>query len=257
MRWIFIMTIVVAAALSAQAVVLENDFEGETPGTLPAGWSVASPWGEWAPGPAFAEVASAPGGGQALKFWLGTDWAQYGASSGEVDTPYLTVNDPANDKLSIVFDMWKENWRTWQVAGDQTWFPGGGIHMNDNPAGPNEMYVGRDGPAPADLTDVPEAEWIHVEMFFDAATDYWETSVTYPSGSGGATFSGTNSNDIAGQFWFGGWAFKSTMDAAPTPPGGVYDNVVYIDNFRMEIVPEPVTLSLLGFAGLALLRRQR
>jgi len=49
---------------------------------------------------------------------------------------------------------------------------------------------------PVSLTDVPEAEWIHVVMDFNAGTDAWTTSVTYASGSGGGTFAGTNTNNI-------------------------------------------------------------
>lgn len=262
MRWTLVPVILLAGAVAVSAAVLEDDFETTPVGSLPAGWTVATPWGDWAPGPVFAEVAASPTGGQALKFWHGTDWAGggYGASSGEVDTPFIAVGDPAGDKIKIEFDMWKENWRTWQVGGDQAWinsFPGAAIHMNDNPAGPNEMYVGRDGPSPADLADAPEAEWMHVSLFYDAATGNYSNVVSYASGSGGGTFTGTDDNDIAGQFWFGGWAFQSTMDAAPAPPGGIYDNVVYLDNFRMEVVPEPTTLALLGLAGVALLRRRR
>ena len=110
----------------------------------------------------------------------------------------------------------------WQAAGDQSYFPPGGIHMNDDPAKPNWMYVGNDGSVPADvLTDVPEGAWIHVDISFDAASDFWQTTVSYASGSGGGTFSGTRSDvDVVGEFWFGGWAFKSTMDAAPIPPAG-------------------------------------
>jgi hypothetical protein len=255
MRWTLVPILILAGAVAASAVVLEDDFESTAIGALPAGWGVVTPWGDWAPGPVTAEVAASPTGGQALMFVLGTDWGSYGASSGEVQTPFLAVGDPANDKLSIQFDMWKENWRTWQMLGDQSSVPV--IHMNDNPAGPNEMYVGRDGPAPADLADVPESEWVSIDMAFDAATDAWEYSVNYASGSGGGTFNGTSDAEIAGQFWFGGWAFQTTMSADPVPPGGEFDNVVYIDNFRMEVVPEPATMTLLGLAGLALLRRRR
>jgi hypothetical protein len=260
MRWSLVPILVLSGAVAVSAAILEEDFESTAIGALPAGWTVATPWGDWAPGPVTAEVAASPTGGQALMFVHGTDWGSYGASSGEVDTPFIAVSDPATDKISIQFDMWKENWRTWQVAGDQAWvnsFPGAAIHMNDNPAGPNEMYVGRDGPAPADVPDAPESEWISVSLYYDAATGQYSNSVSYASGSGGGTFTGTDDNEIAGQFWFGGWAFQSTMDAAPTPPGGEYDNVVYIDNFRMETIPEPATMTLLGLAGLALLRRRR
>jgi hypothetical protein len=141
------------------------------------------------------------------------------------------------------------------MAGDQSYFPPGGIHMNDNPDYPNEMLVGHDD-LPSDLQNVPEGQWIHVETVFYAESDQWTTAVTWGGGGGGA-FSGTSTNDIAGQIWFGGWAFKSTMDAAPVPPGGVYDNVWYIDNFSLEVVPEPSVFLLAGLGLLALLRRKK
>lgn len=258
MRKMLIPVILLAGALAVSAAVLEENFEATPLGALPAGWSMITPWGDWAPGLAYAEVAPSPTGGQALKFWHGTDWASYGGSSGQVNSPALAVGDPTNDKILIEFDMWKENWRTWQVFTDITsWFPAAGLHMNDDPNKPNYMFVGRDGPDPADLMDVPEAEWVRVSLYYDAETGVYSNVISYASGSGGGTFTGVSDKDIGGQFRFGGWAFKTTMDAAPTPPGGNYDNAVYIDNFRMQVIPEPTTMALLGLAGVALLRRRR
>jgi hypothetical protein len=233
-----------------------TDFEGDAPGTLPAGWYVATPWGSWADGPITAEVAAAPGGGQALEVVWGTDFASYAAAASSGETGYtldMSGIDGANAQMHVEFDFWKENWRVWQVFGDQTWFPPGGLHMSDDPLKPNWMYVGRDGGTTADLSDVPGGAWIHVEMDFDSSTDAWSTTVSYASGSGGGTFNGTSANDIAGECWFGGWAFQSTMDMAPAVP---YDNVLYIDNFLFTVVPEPSSLVLLAVAGLAVRRRR-
>jgi hypothetical protein len=58
--------------------------------------------------------------------------------------------------------------------------------------------------------------------------------VSYASGSGGGTFTGTNAVDIFGEIWFGGWFFKSTA-------GGwdpvVYENAWYVDNFSVSVAP--------------------
>jgi hypothetical protein len=234
-----------------------TDFESDTPGTLPAGWYITTPWGDWAPGPITAEVGAAPGGGQALCVQWGTDWASYDASSGETGyTMDLGGMDPTTASMHVEYDFYKENWRVWQVFGDQSWFPPGGVHMNDDPTKPNWMYVGRDGGDTADLDDVPESAWIHVESDFDAATDAWTTTVSYATGSGGGTFEGASENDVVGEIWFGGWAFRSTMDMEPSPPGGTYENVLYIDNFALTVIPEPAALALLALGGLALLRRR-
>ena len=264
MRKLSVLTIVslLCFAGSAFAVGYSNDFEVEPVGSLPVGWYLLTPWGDWAPGPITASVQAAPGGGQALEVVWGTDWTNYGASSGETGYTLDTTGYKGGPAvLKVEYDFWKENWRVWQVFGDQSWFPPGGIHMNDNPAGPNEMYVGRDGPAPPDLADVPESAWVHVSGVYNDSTGLWQTSVTYAGGSGGGVFGGTYAtpNTIVGEYYFGGWAFKSTMDAAPVPPGGEYDNVLYIDNFSLSVVPEPGTISLVGagLIGLLALRRRK
>jgi hypothetical protein len=251
-----IIPILAALALSvgAGAVNYSTDFEADAVGTLPDGWYLATPWGDWAPGPITAAVQAAPGGGQALKVVWGTDWESYGASSGETGyTLDMTGLDPENSILSVSYDFNKVNWRVWQMFGDQTYVPPGGIHMNDDPNKPNWMYVGRDGGDTPDLSDVPENMWIHVESTFDSATNQWNTSVGWTGGGG--NFNGISENAIAGQYWFGGWAFQSTMDAAPIPPGGQYFNSLFIDNFSFEVIPEPAALMLLGVGVLALRRR--
>ncbi len=230
-----------------------NNFEAEALGTLPAPFTVATPWGDWAPGPVTAEVAAAPGGGQAMKVVWGTDWANYGASSGELDcTLDMTGIDPATAILSVSYDFYKQNWRVWQVFGDQSWFPPGGLHMNDNPTLPNEMVVGTDdyNNTTQHLYDVPENAWVHVASAYDAGTGVWQTAVTYGSGTGGGTFGGTYAtpNPVAGQYWWGGWAFQSTM-------GGQDENVLYIDNLNFGVTPEPASLLLIGLAALVLRRR--
>ena len=261
MKHLAIVAVALALAAPAFGAGYSNNFDSETPGTLPAGWNIIS-WGGY--GPVTAVVAPEPGGGtgQALKLVWGTDWASYGASGGDVQSPLLAPADPTTASLRYEFDLWKENWRVWQASGDNSWFPPGGVLTNDNPAGPNWMYVGRDDSnPPADLTDVPEAAWVHIVMSYNASTGVWATSVTYGGGGGGGAFTGTATSLVAGQFDIGGWAFKSTMDASPRPPGGIYDNATYIDNFSMEVtdVPEPSSLLALGgvLPALALLRRRR
>jgi hypothetical protein len=125
--------------------------------------------------------------------------------------------------------------------------------MNDNPNGPGQMYVGQD--ATVTLLDVPSA-WVHVVQEFDAGTNAWTARVSYASGSGGGTFTGTNENDIIGDFFYGGWAFQTTMDDGYGVGQGVYENAIYVDNVSLSIentqVPEPTGLLALasGLAGL-------
>jgi hypothetical protein len=238
-----------------------NNFEAESIGTLPAGWTVIG-WGDWAPGPLTANVQAGPTGGQALKLVLGTDWANYGASSGEAH--YTMAGGAGVSTMSVSYDMWIENWRVWRIAGDQSWVPPAGWHQNDSPADPNTMVVGTDDYGSANkMTDVPEDAWIHFEASYDSASGNWQTTVSYAGGGGGGAFSGTYAtpNAIAGEYFIGGWAFQSTMDASPTPPGGTYENALYLDNFALTYgeIPEPGTLSMfvLGLLGLAAFRRKK
>lgn len=270
MKLLILLALGVMLAAPVVADSYSNDFEGDTPGELPDDWYLATPWGDWAPGPIEAYVDMRPDGrGQALKIVWGTDWGQYGASSGEVGYTLGAPADPQMALLTYEYDFYKWHWGVWQVTGDQSWFPPGGLHMNDNatpdPPPPDgdprgEMFVGRDGPWPADLHDVPELEWVHVETVFNSMTDEWMTRVSYPGG-GGDLFEGLSENGIAGEWFFGGWAFKSTMDQWAEYYGeGNYDNYVYIDNFAIsvELIPEPGTL--FGFAsvlGLLALRRRK
>lgn len=240
----------------AMAVDYSTDFEADAAGTLPAGWYLATPWGDWAPGPITAGVEAAPGGGQALKVVWGTDWASYGASSGETGyTMDVTGIDTANGELTVSYDMYRENWGVWMMFGDQSGLAPAGIHMNDDPGKPNHGVVGTTDYAQTQylMTDMPEAAWIHFEATYNSGTGDWMTTVSYTSGSGGGTFSGTYATpaEIAGEYWFGGWAFQSTMDAG----SGVYDNALYIDNFSMTVTPEPTSLLLISLAGLFIRRR--
>jgi hypothetical protein len=257
MKRTLLLALSMATSSSVFAVVYTNDFESDTTGVLPTGWTSAG-WGDFAPGPISGTVETAPTGGQALKISWGTDWASYGASSGELDYTFnMTGIDPSKSIFHYEYDMYKSNWRVWQVSGDNTWFPPAGIHMNDEPTNSNKMVVGTDDYSKTGqmLTDVPENAWIHVVMDFNSETDAWQTAISYDSGSGGGLFSGTSTNDVLGQFCFGGWAFKSTMDNG----GGVYDNAVYLDNIKLSVnpVPEPATLSILGIGALAMMLRKK
>lgn len=258
---LLILAIIVSMAGTTFAVSYFNDFESESIGSLPTGWYTIG-WGDWAPGPLIANVQAGPTGGQALKLVWGTDWASYGASSGEAG--YTMPGGAGATTMSVSYDMWFENWRVWRVAGDQSWVPPAGWHANDSPADPNTMVVGTDDyGSPNKMTDVPEGAWVHFVATYNSATGDWQTIVSYGGGSGGGTFSGTYTapNPIAGEYFIGGWAFKSTMDANPTPPGGTYDNALYIDNFSLTYgeIPEPGTISMLvlGLLGLAAYRRKK
>ena len=250
------LVLMMACALvgGAGAATYSTDFEGDAVGTLPAGWYLATPWWDGAPGPVTSEVAAAPGGGQAQKVVWGTDWASYGASSGETGyTLDIGAVDPANSTMTVSYRFYKQNWRIWQVFGDQSWFPPAGIHMNDDPNNPNAMVVGTDDYNSTDkLTNVPENTWINVSSTYNSGTGEWSTAVMWPTGGG--VFGGTYAtpNDIVGEYFFGGWAFQSTMDAG----GGVsYDKALYNDNFAITVIPEPASLLLLALGTLALRRR--
>jgi hypothetical protein len=257
-RLVIFATLAFAFAAPAFAASYSNDFEGEAVGTLPAGWYEAQWWDSGA-GLVHGTVQAAPGGGQALAIVWETDWALgYDNSNGEVGYTLGVGGDSA--QLHYEYDMWRYNWAIWVATGDQTWFPPGGLHMNDNPdVGPNHMFVGRDGPEPPDLTDVPEGDWVHVVTDFDAATDQWVTTISYGGGSGGGVFTGMSDVPVVGQWWMGGWAFQSQMDTWINRGFYTsYENVIYIDNFMVSVVPEPATL--LGFAsvlGLLALRRRK
>jgi len=107
------------------------------------------------------------------------------------------------------------------------------------------------------LTDCPLDEWMHVETTFNAATDQWTTSVSYTSGSGGGTFSGTNAEDVTGEIFWGGWFFEYIADGWDPV---VYENAWYIDNFSVSVtpIPEPSVflLASLGLPALLALRRR-
>lgn len=258
MKYIVMLVLLIALAAPAFATTTySNDFESDALGTLPTGWSLSGSWGEFAPGPVTAEVVAGPTGGQAIKIVFGTDWASYGSSSGELDSPTFAPADGQNAAFRYEYDFRKENWAIWQQAGDQI-YAAGSIAASDESTAAGQLTVGGQGP----LTNVPEASWIHVINEFNSATDVWTTKVTYAGTE--HTFTGISTEPVYGQFWFGGWAFQSTMD---TGTGG-YANAIYLDNFSMSItdaptpsVPEPGSLAALlcgmvGLGGFATRRRR-
>lgn len=252
MRGALVTLAVVALAIPAFAVDYSNNFESETIGTLPAGWSVVTPWGSWAPGTITAEVAAAPGGGQAMKVVWDTDWANNtGAASGEVDCNIdLGGLDGNTAVMTASYDFYNVSDRVWQ------WFNDNGtgtanLQMGDDPGSDGAMNV-NDAAA---LTDVPINAWVHVCQSINAGTGDWAVIVSYSGGSGGGTFFGTadpSATSLIGQYSWGGWMFQLQSDAAPAVP---YDNGLYVDNFCISYTPEPASLLILGLGGLLLRRR--
>ncbi len=229
-----------AALLCAPAfgVSYSNDFEGDTIGLLPLdpGWYIFTPWGDWAPGPVTATVEAGPTGGKVLSVVWGTDWGSYSASSGEVG--YTMAGAELDTRITVEYDFWVENTGIWEMFGDQASGPLVGGHLNDDNTKRDWMYVGRDDGSgdPADITDIPQAAWIHYEGTYDKITGVMDSTVSFTGGSGGFTqhLEGLTA-DIQFEYWWGGWAFdwQMLLGNEGTPREGTYDHALYIDNFTM------------------------
>jgi hypothetical protein len=171
-------------------------------------------------------------GSQALKLSFENNWDVHtdNYSNGFVTGPLLNSGDPANDTLTMEFDLYKDNWRAWQLVGDNDAdMPVGGVHLNDNPGHEGEAWINSyESANPPDLTDWPVEEWIHVSTTFNSATDTW--SATYTYGGTDHNFNGTNEHDIAPQFFFGGWMYKSQLDRVGADGGPFTESVLWLDN---------------------------
>ena len=257
----FLLMAVIAAFMlgsgSAFADYYENDFETDTIGLLPLdpGWYLATPW--WGTHTIDAVVRAGPTGGQVLSIEFDTTFAVENFSSGEVG-----YTMPANGWTLITaeFDFWVENTGIWQMFGDQASGPLLGGALNDDNTKRDWMYVGRDDGSgdPADILDIPDGAWIHYVGTYDKGTGVMDSTVSFVGGSGGFTQQLTGrTDDIAGEYWWGGWGFDFQMLSGNegTPREGTYDHTWYIDNFSMRAVPEPGTMLLIGFGLLALISR--
>ncbi len=268
MNKLFIATAVVALLLcgnaSSQIINYTNDFELEGYDTLPAGWYDQAIW--WGTAPPTALVKDAPKmvagvDNKALRVEFPYQWhTGYGNSDGEIGYTMipggLTGTAAANSNILIEYDMWKLNRQLWMQAGDQiSGQATGGWHTPDGAQGEiHDMLIGNN--AVQDMITYVEQDWMHYSQFFDAKTDVWTTTITI--GGVPLNFNGLAADPVYGEFWLGGWGFKSQQDDLGRPG---YDNCVYLDNFEMtlEIIPEPGTLVLIGtgLVGLLALRRRR
>ena len=118
----FVVIIALALAASpALAEVYSNDFDAETPGSVPAGWTSGQWWGGETTGEAICQVVANPyGAGQVLQLTFENNWDVHTdeSSNGFVNGPMLTVADPSMAILTMEFDIYKDNWRAWELIGD-------------------------------------------------------------------------------------------------------------------------------------------
>ncbi|MBN2446866.1 MAG: PEP-CTERM sorting domain-containing protein [Phycisphaerae bacterium] len=249
MKHVLAMLAVIALVSGATAFTYSTDFETDTVGSMPAGWYIATPW--WDVGTVTGGVADAPGGGQAMKLEWGTEWANYDFTSGEVGyTGDMTGQDLTTAVMTAEYDFYNVSDRVWQMFADQG-SGVGNINLEDAPEADGRALVN----GVAALTDVPIGEWVHVTHTLNAGTGAWQTAISYGSGTGGGTFSGTEDPSgitLMGEYWFGGWMFKLQSDADPAV---AYDNGLFIDNFSLAVTPEPTSMLLFGLAALVLRRR--
>ena len=260
MKKLVLIIALVLACGPALADSYSNDFEAETPGSVPAGWASGQWWGGATAGEAFCQVVANPyGAGQVLQMSFENNWDVHTDlfSNGYVIGPLLTTADPANAILTMEFDIYKDNWRAWELIGDNdvNW-PVGGAHFNDNPGNEFKAWIGDDAGDP-EMADVPQDGLIHVSTVFNSTTDAWSTTWTY--GGVDHVFTGTNIADATPQFFFGGWMFKSQLDRVGDDGGPFAQSSLYLDNLTYSVtaVPEPGILLLSSLGLLAMLRRKK
>mgnify|MGYP005839650687 CR=1 FL=1 len=252
----------VSANIFASSYV--NDFESETLGTMPAGFTNGQWWGGELAGLARATVVSNPyGSGQVLKLGFDNDWNTYtdNFSNGYVLGPALECAMPENAVFVMEFDMAKDNWRAWQMLGDNDPnFPIGGVHFNDGDTAAFTGWVNNFGPD-NQLDNVPMDEWIHVRTEYNSGTGIW--TATYSYGGNDYDFNGTSTNPVSPQLFFGGWMYRWQVErSGPDGPAGTFsDSSIYLDNLDMSVqcIPEPGTIAMfvLGLFGLAAYSRKK
>jgi len=125
----------------------------------------------------------------------------------------------------------------WHTAGINWRNPGSdepGVTIWD-PSGSNDVYV-----APA-----LEQEWQHYELIVNTNTSTISVSV---DGSTPVTVTYTPSDGVN----------RATPDSVYIYGlGSKYVRRYFLDNFRLEVLPEPASLALLGMGGLLMLARRR
>jgi hypothetical protein len=259
MRKLLIIALVFLCAPAFGGTTYSNDFEAEVPGSVPAGWASGQWWGGALVGEAFCQVVANPyGAGQVLQLSFENNWDVHTDqnSNGYVLGPLLTAADPANAILTMEFDMYKDNWRAWELIGDNdAVFPVGGAHMNDGAGNEFKASIGDD--TSWQLTDEPQNALIHVSTVFNSTTDAWEATWTY--GAVDHVFTGTSTADVSPQFFFGGWFYKFQADEVRGDGGPFAQSSLFLDNLTYSVtpVPEPSILLLAGVGLLALLRRKK
>ena len=257
-RNVLVWLVVLGMPATAQALVIVEDFEGETEGTALDNLPARS-WGNWSTSTGSSRVIMrSPGEEAAAPDGDAPDMdAQMHPSSG-VNIAIMNLNEAnAYDSVQYSFQLhgtlggpvWFQCTLNgpWDTQGNQQRRMG--VWWNEH-----ELWYWHD-PNTTKAADIPvpdgEPMWVHVKLdFHDEGSDGTQESVDLSYKIG----------DEAN------WTLA--LDDAPTPAN--WDNV--IGNLMIEaqrnnndgllhfddvkLIPEPATLSLIGLGALALLRRR-
>ena len=219
------------AAMSVQAeVIVIGDFEG--PGTAQLdGWSVTGANSAFA-GDDIGAVWSSTGNGSLAILFQTANTFQWNLQYTNLEVLSQLANSGGAMVLADVYWLtsdWNgtEGWVRWDVAS---------LNSNQGWKQTNDSLMG-DTANPGSPGGWDPVNW----GASNQRTISWDFSTL---------LEGATPQDIVG----GGWAQLNLSVNGDTGPDT--SGIMYIDNIRLETIPEPATLLLLGLGGLMLRRRR-